>query len=273
MSAGVGGSGCELAEELAAAEAAAREAGALLLRYAENGARYGWKAGDRWGAELVSEADLEVDALLRRVLLGAFPGDGWLSEEQPDDGARLGHERVWIVDPLDGTREFLQGVPEYSVSIGLAVGGAAALGVVFNPAREELYAGSVGGEGGRFELDAALALGDGYMLAGRGEWRFGDLPPVPEGTRLLPVGSIAYRMALLASGTGCLIFTVGRRHEWDLAGGAALLASAGAVVTDVDGGALRFNRREPVVRGLIAGRAMVHAEARGMWRRSGWRLV
>ena len=273
MSAGGGGSGCELAEELAAAEAAAREAGALLLRYAENGARYGWKAGDRWGAELVSEADLEVDALLRRVLLGAFPGDGWLSEEQPDDGARLGHERVWIVDPLDGTREFLQGVPEYSVSIGLAVDGAAALGVVFNPARKELYAGSVGGEGGRFELDAALALGDGYMLAGRGEWRFGDLPPVPEGTRLLPVGSIAYRMALLASGTGCLIFTVGRRHEWDLAGGAALLASAGAVVTDVDGGALRFNQGEPVVRGLIAGRALVHAEARGMWRRSGWRLV
>ena len=267
------GAGISYAEELAAAQAAAREAGALLLRYAENGARYGWKPGDRWGAELVSEADIEVDALLRRELLGAFPGDGWLSEEQPDDGARLQHERVWIVDPLDGTREFLQGVPEYAVSIGLTVGGEAVAGVVFNPARDELYAASVGSENDGLQLDAALSLRDGYMLAGRGEWRFGDLPPVPDGTRLLPVGSIAYRMALLASGTGCLIFTVGRRHEWDLAGGAALLAAAGAQVTDVEGTALRFNQRDPSVRGLIAGRPLVHAEARELWRRSGWRLV
>ena len=267
------GANAEYAEELAAAEAAAREAGALLLRYAENGARYGWKPGDRWGAELVSEADIEVDALLRRSLLAAFPGDGWLSEEQPDDAARLQHERVWIVDPLDGTREFLQGVPEYAVSIGLTVNGEAVAGVVFNPARDELYAASLGGKNDDLQLDAALSLREGYMLAGRGEWRFGDLPPVPDGTRLLPVGSIAYRMALLASGTGCLIFTVGRRHEWDLAGGAALLAAAGAQVTDVEGAALRFNQQYPSIRGLIAARPLVHAEARELWRKSGWRLV
>ena len=101
---------------------------------------------------------------------------------------------------------------------------------------------------------------------------FGDLPPVPNGTQLLPVGSIAYRMALLASGTGSLIFTVGRRKEWDVAAGAALLAAAGAQVTNVDGEALRFNRRDTAVRGLIAARPSIHAEAREMWRRSGWRL-
>ena len=267
------GASVDYAEELAAAEAAAREAGALLLRYAESGARYGWKPGDRWGAELVSEADIEVDALLRRELLTTFPGDGWLSEEQPDDAARLQHERVWIVDPLDGTREFLQGVPEYAVSIGLAVNGEAVAGVVFNPARDELYAAALGSENDSLQLDAALSLREGYMLAGRGEWRFGDLPPVPDGTRLLPVGSIAYRMALLASGTGCLIFTVGRRHEWDLAGGAALLAAAGAQVSDVEGRELRFNQPDPSVRGLIAARPLVHAEARELWRQSGWRLV
>ena len=222
---------------------------------------------------MVSEADIEVDALLRRELLTTFPGDGWLSEEQPDDAARLQHERVWIVDPLDGTREFLQGVPEYAVSIGLVVNGEAVAGVVFNPARDELYAASIGGENDDLQLDTALSLREGYMLAGRGEWRFGDLPPVPDGTRLLPVGSIAYRMALLASGTGCLIFTVGRRHEWDLAGGAALLAAAGAQVSDVEGRELRFNQPDPSVRGLIAARPLVHAEARELWRQSGWRLV
>ena len=263
----------DFAEELAAAKAAAQDAGALLLRYGEKGARYGWKPGDRWGAELVSEADIAVDDSLRRALLGAFPDDGWLSEEQTDDGARLSRERVWIVDPLDGTREFLQGVPEYAVSIGLSVGGTATVGVVYNPAQGELFAAAVGVENDALELDSALSLGDGYMLAGRGEWRFGDLPPVPEGTKLLPIGSIAYRMALLASGTGCLMFTVGRRHEWDVAGGAALLAAAGAQVTDVEGRELRFNQREPSVWGLIAGRPLIHAEARELWRRSGWRLV
>ncbi len=261
------------AEELQAAQAAAREAGAILLRIAQQGARYGWKPGGRWGAELVSEADIEVDAALRAALLGAFPEDGWLSEEHPDDQARLKHRRVWIVDPLDGTREFLQGVPEYAVSIALAVGGEALAGVVFNPAKDQLYAAAQGGGGSGLELDRALSLHDSYMLAGRGEWRFGDLPPVPEGTRLLPVGSIAYRMALLASGTGCLIFTAGRRKEWDVAGGAALLAAAGARVTDLEGRALRFNQPDPSVPGLIAARPVIHAEAEELWRRSGWRLL
>lgn len=263
----------DYAAELEAASEAARAGGAVLLRYAERGARYGWKPGGQWGMELVSEADIEVDGVLRERLLGAFPEDGWLSEEHPDDASRLGRRRVWIVDPLDGTREFLSGVPEYAVSIGLAVGGEAAVGAVYNPAKGELYAASAGGGGERFGLDGAGSLAEGFMLAGRGEWRWGDLPPVPEGTRLLPVGSIAYRMALLATGTGNLLFTAGRRSEWDVAAGAALLGAAGAAVTDLEGRGLRFNQAEPTVRGLIAGSAALHAEARGLWERSGWRLV
>lgn len=258
--------------ELEAASEAARAGGAALLRYAERGARYGWKPGGQWGMELVSEADIEVDGMLRERLLGAFPDDGWLSEEHPDDASRLGRRRAWIVDPLDGTREFLSGVPEYAVSIGLAVEGRATAGAVFNPAKGEMYCGAAEGGDERFRLDGAESLAAGFMLAGRGEWRWGDLPPVPDGTRLLPVGSIAYRMALLATGTGNLLFTAGHRSEWDVAAGTALLAAAGAVVTDVAGEPLRFNQAEPTVRGLIAGSAAVHAEARGLWRRSGWRL-
>ena len=258
--------------ELEAASEAARAGGAALLRYAERGARYGWKPGGQWGMELVSEADIEVDGMLREQLLGAFPDDGWLSEEHPDDASRLGRRRAWIVDPLDGTREFLSGVPEYAVSIGLAVEGRATAGAVFNPAKGEMYCGAAEGGDERFRLDGAESLAAGFMLAGRGEWRWGDLPPVPDGTRLLPVGSIAYRMALLATGTGNLLFTAGHRSEWDVAAGTALLAAAGAVVTDVAGEPLRFNQAEPTVRGLIAGSAAVHAEARALWRRSGWRL-
>ena len=267
------------AAELAIAQDAARRAGQILLRYRERGTRYGWKPSTRDGFrnyEVVSEADVEVDSALRETLLGAFPDDGWLSEEQRDDphGAcgRLKRERVWIVDPLDGTREFLQGIPEYAVSIALAVGGRAELGVVYNPANDELFAAAAGADNDGLQLDPAADLRDSFMLAGRGEWRFGDLPPVPDGTRLMPVGSIAYRMALLASGSGCLIFTVGRRREWDVAAGAALLQAAGATVTDVHGEPLRFNQPNTEIDGLIAARPGIHAEARSMWEVSGWRI-
>ena len=182
------------------------------------------------------------------------------------------NRRVWIVDPLDGTREFLQGVPEYAVSIALAHNGHAVLGVVYNPDADDMFAATVDSQHERFQLDHAATLSESYMLVGRGEWHFGDLPPVPEGTKVMPVGSIAYRMALLATGQGCLIFTPGRRSEWDLAAGAALLTAAGAMVTNIDGQPLQFNQAEPSVKGLIAARPNIHREARQMWQNSGWRI-
>ncbi len=176
------------------------------------------------------------------------------------------------MDPLDGTREFLQGVPEYAVSIALALNGEPVLGVVYNPAADEMYAARADAEDEQFRLEAAGALTESYMLVGRGEWHYGDLPPVPDGTKVMPVGSIAYRMALLATGRGCLVFTPGRRSEWDLAAGAALLGAAGATVTDIEGQPLQFNQADPSVRGLIAARPNIHGEARRMWQNSGWRI-
>jgi myo-inositol-1(or 4)-monophosphatase len=266
--------------ELEAAQEAARRGGEILQRFQQSGARYGWKqSSDRqpWNGrgfsyEVVSEADVEVDHALRETLLGAFPDDGWLSEEAHDDRERLLQRRVWIVDPLDGTREFLQGVPEYAVSIALAYNGQVVLGVVYNPDADEMYAATVNSTDERFQLENAGALSESFMLVGRGEWHYGDLPPVPKGTKVMPVGSIAYRMALLATGKGCLVFTPGRRSEWDLAAGAALLTAAGAQVTDIDGKPLQFNQAEPSVRGLIAASPRIHGEARQMWQHSGWQI-
>ena len=251
-----------------------------MRRYQESGARYGWKqssdrqpwSGRGFSYEVVSEADVEVDAALRETLLSAFPEDAWLSEEAHDDRERLLHRRMWIIDPLDGTREFLQGVPEYAVSIALALNGRAVLGVVYNPDADEMFAATVDSADERFRLEESQALAESYMLVGRGEWHYGDLPPVPQGTKVMPVGSIAYRMALLATGQGCLVFTPGRRSEWDLAAGAALLSAAGATVTDIDGRALQFNQAEPSVKGLIAANANIHVEARRMWQNSGWQI-
>ena len=266
--------------ELEAAQEAARRGGEILLRYQQSGARYGWKqsaerehwSGRGFSYEVVSEADVEVDTALRETLLGAFPDDAWLSEETHDTRERLLNRRVWIVDPLDGTREFLQGVPEYAVSIALAYNDTPVLGVVYNPAAEEIFAATVDSDDDQFQLDDASALSDSYMLVGRGEWHFGDLPPVPDGTSVMPVGSIAYRMALLATGKGCLVFTAGRRSEWDLAAGAALLQAAGATVTDIDGKPLQCNQSDPSVKGLIAAKPSIHEEARRLWQNSGWSI-
>ncbi len=258
------------AAELAVAEDAARSAGAILQRYAENGVRYGFKQHQEWRREVVSEADLAADDAIRHAILAAFPHDAWLSEEHPDDGARLAHSRVWIVDPLDGTREFLSGVPEYAVSIALVVDGLPVLGVVFNPAKDQLVADRHPGLAADGALAAAAALSDSYLLVGRGEWRWGGMPPVPAGTRVLPIGSIAYRLALLSRGTGGLIFTVTDRSEWDIAAGVALASAAGATVTDLHGLPLAFNKPDPVVTGCIVGNAALHAEALALWKQHGW---
>lgn len=258
------------AAELAVAEEAARRAGVILQRFASDGVRYGFKHSPERGREVVSEADLEADRAIHETIAAAFPSDGYLSEEQPDDGARLEHSRVWIVDPLDGTREFLQEVPEYAVSIGLVVDGRPVLGAVFNPAREELFATAIGD--GRLDgkLNDAQRLADTEVLLGRGEWQWGGIPPLPEGTQALVVGSIAYRMGLLATGTGGVLFTVNERKEWDIAAGAALVLSAGATLTDLVGQPLVFNKPDPFAPGYIAGNPRLHAEALALWRRHGW---
>ena len=135
-----------------------------------------------------------------------------------------------------------------------------------------MYAATVDSQDDQFQLAEADQLADSFLLTGRGEWQTGDLPPVPRGTQVMPVGSIAYRMALLASGTGCLIFTPSRRSEWDIAAGTALLKAAGATVTNIEGQPLNFNQAQPTVKGLIAANPKVHTEARQLWQRSGWRI-
>jgi len=168
------------AAELAVACAAARAAGAILLRYAAQSVRYGFKRSRDRGREVVSEADLAADEAIRTAILAAFPADGWLSEEHPDDAARLTRARVWIVDPLDGTREFLSAVPEYAVSIALAEDGVPVVGAVYNPARDVLVAVGAGRapapEGAGLGLDLATRLADTFVLVGRGEWHWGGLP-------------------------------------------------------------------------------------------------
>ena len=220
----------------------------------EEGLRYGRKGG----YELVSEADIHASEILHEALTGAFPDDGWLGEEHPDTADRLDRERVWVVDPIDGTREYLQGHPEYAISVGLVVQGKPALGVVYNPATDEMHA-AVCPDPPPEAMAGNEPKREYLALVGRGEDRLGEVPPLPGQGRTRPVGSVAYRLALVAAGKGDVVVTWYPRQEWDVAAGAALCLSRGLTVTDVLGQPLEFNQPRPLVRGLLVAEAGLHA--------------
>ena len=207
------------------------------------------------GWDPVTEADEAVDRILRETLLR--DGEGWLSEETPDDKSRLTKQRVWIVDPLDGTRQFIAGVPEYAISVGFVEGGNAVAGGVCNPASGETFLGAVGigmtyngtpaGPGERTSLDGARIVASRSEIR-RGEWaRHDDAAFSVEG-----VGSVAYRLALVAAGLADATWTVESRNEWDLAAGVSLAQASGCTVHNGQGDPIVFNRENVRVDRLFA---------------------
>jgi len=210
------------------------------------------KAGDQGP---VTRADREADALLKTELLRLVPGAAWLSEETADDAARLSAERVWIVDPLDGTKEFVTGVPEYAVAVALVERGEPVLGVVYNPPKDEMYWG-VQGRGvwwGRGKEEKGKVIEGTRLLASRSETKGGEFEPLRAAWDVAPVGSIEYKLALIAAGRGAATVSRGPKWEWDVCAGALLTAEAGGRVSEALGGPLRYNRPRPKVAGILAG--------------------
>jgi myo-inositol-1(or 4)-monophosphatase len=208
------------------------------------------------GHDPVTEADHAVDAVLREKLLR--DGEGWLSEETVDDLSRLGNQRVWIVDPLDGTREFVQGLPEFCVSIGFVENGIPVAGGIFNPATRETFLGAI--DTGVFYNGKPAAVSQRTQLAGalvlasrsemkRGEWK--QFEGAAFKTQAL--GSVAYKLALVSAGLADITFTLVPKNEWDVAAGAALVTSAGGFVCKLDGSPLICNQHNPLLPGLITG--------------------
>jgi len=207
------------------------------------------------GHDPVTEADRAVDAVLRQNLLR--DGEGWLSEETADNPSRLDRERVWIVDPLDGTREFVKGLPEFCVSIGFVENGVPVAGGIYNPATKETFVGAVdsgvlyNGQAARVSqrttLDGALILASRSEVK-RGEWsRFENGP-----FKVQAMGSVAYKLARVSAGLADVTFTLTPKNEWDVVAGAALVKSAGGFVSTLEKTDLVANRRDPLLSGLLA---------------------
>ena len=238
----------QILERIHAALEASR---AVFARFTPGAIETEYKAGH----DPVTEADRALDAVLRKELLR--DGEGWLSEESVDDPVRLQRSRVWVVDPLDGTREFVKGIPEFCVSIGFVESGRPVAGGIYNPATDEAFLGTI--ESGvtyngkpsrpsqRKNLEGALVLASRSEVK-RGEWK----PFENAGFTIRPMGSVAYKLALVSAGLADVTFTLTPKNEWDVAAGAALVLSAGGFVSTLENTALRCNNKNPLLSGLLA---------------------
>ncbi|HMR31899.1 MAG TPA: 3'(2'),5'-bisphosphate nucleotidase CysQ [Geminicoccaceae bacterium] len=245
---------------LAGALAAVRAAGDVALGFFR-GAHRRWEKGP---GQIVTEADIAVDGLLRRSLGELLPDAGWLSEETVDDGSRLARRRAWVVDPIDGTRSFAAGKPEFTVCVALVEDGAPVLGLVLNPATGELFRAVRGG--GAFLDDASIHARDPAGLAGARigisstERHRDALAAALPGAEPIAIGSLAYKLVLIAAGRLDGYVSRRRAHDWDIAAAELVMAEAGAVLTDAAGSAISYGRAEPWRQGLIAAAPQLHRE-------------
>ncbi|MEW6212522.1 MAG: 3'(2'),5'-bisphosphate nucleotidase CysQ [Acidobacteriota bacterium] len=213
--------------------------------------RVDYKIGD----DPVTEADRSINDALREILPRG--DEGWLSEETADDLIRLDKNSLWVVDPIDGTREFVSGIPEWAISIAYVKDGKAVAGGVSNPATGEVIIGSrvtgVTYNNRPARMSAAQSLDGAVVLASRSEVKRGEWERfIESGFILRPVGSIAYKLALVAAGIADATWTLVDKHEWDIAAGVALIESAGGVARGVRNTDIHFNKRDPLLHGLLA---------------------
>ncbi|WP_424989547.1 inositol monophosphatase family protein [Fluviibacterium sp. S390] len=245
-------------EDLALLCRAAEHAGEIALQFF----RRNPKTWEKPGAGPVTEADYAVNTYLAETLQAARPDYGWLSEETPDSTDRLARDTVFIIDPIDGTRSFLEGSGSWAHSLAVAHRGQVIAGAVHMPQRGFTFTASLGGgarlngapltASPRTALDGATLLANKFSVAPK-YWPNG-LPPIKRHYR----PSLAYRLGLVAEGRFDAMLVFRDTWEWDIAAGSLIATEAGASVSDRHGHALRFNTEHPVSSGLIAGGPSIH---------------
>lgn len=240
---------------------AARDAGTLALQYWKQAPK-AWEKGG--GAGPVSEADLAVNEMLAERLRGARPDYGWLSEESHDDSARLSAERIFVVDPIDGTRAFLADEGGFAHAIAVVERGEVVAGVVHLPALDLTYTATVSGpallNGAPIRSAAAGAIAGSTLLTSkltddRVHWR-NDVPAYQRKFR----SSLAWRLCLVAEGRFDATISLRPAWEWDIAAGSLIARRAGAITTDRLGQPLRFNRASAQSEGLLSAPEPLHRE-------------
>ena len=245
--------------DLAVLKEAALAGGRLALSFFR-------KSPKRWnkaGGSPVTEADMAVDTLLRTTLLSQRPHYGWLSEETVDDPARLGRGAAFVVDPIDGTRGFIEGDDRWCVSLAVVRRGRPYAAVLYAPARDEFYTAALGAGAwlyrGRLAVSGNVELGGARTAGPRGWLKSAVLQA--SGARIQShVPSLAYRFTSVASGDFDAAFASPGSHDWDLAACDLLVHEAGGRLTDLDGKVPVYNREIPRHGVLAAANAKLQAE-------------
>lgn len=250
-----------LADDLALLVEAAREAGQIARRFWRQSPR-AWDKGG--GAGPVTEADLAVNVALMARLTTARPTYGWLSEESEDEPARLDAKRVFIVDPIDGTRAFIDGQEGFSHALAVVEGDRVVAGAVYLPIPDLMYTAHAGGPAllnGRVLTPSAVDRPeDARVLTNKAAldpvfWRGGQPPPFRRDFR----PSLAWRLCLVAEGRFDAVLSLRGAWEWDIAAGTLIAERAGCEVSDMRGQPLRFNNARPMVDGLVVAPPPLHA--------------
>ena len=235
-----------------------REGGALALSYFHDGVKHWQKGPD----DPVSEADHAVDDLLRHKLLENRPTYGWLSEETEDDPKRLDREDIWVVDPIDGTRAFIQQRAEFTVCAALVRQGRPLAAAVYNPATEEFYDAVLGGgarlNGEPIRVSGATSFEGSRLLTGRLLFKNAGAGDKPAEVTIHMVNSIAYRMCLVAEGRYDACISLSGKSDWDIAAAELILAEAGGVNTNAHGQDFEYNLPEPRHKSVISAGPALH---------------
>jgi myo-inositol-1(or 4)-monophosphatase len=238
--------------------AAVREAGAIAMKHFGTDVRT-W---EKPGGTPVSDADMAVNQHLHRRLGAARPDYGWLSEETEDDPTRLARRRVWVVDPIDGTKAFLAGTPHFCHAVALVEDGNPILAALFNPAVDEFYEASVGQgarlNGNPIRVSDRSELEGCRMAAFEPMFRSPRWPQPWPPMNMIDRNSVAYRLALVASGAVDAALALNSKNDWDLAAADLIVHEAGGRVTSHEGHALTYNTERATHRSLIAAGPAMH---------------
>ncbi len=243
---------------LAQTIAITKEAGDVVMGFY----RSAYDVTDKSPDNPVTDADFASDTLLKERLLALLPEAGWLSEETMDTPERLEKTYVWCVDPIDGTKEFIMGIPEFTISVALVKNGEVVIAVILNPDSGELYAAAKG-EGFYFNGTATTvsdraALTGAIIDASRSERKRGEFAPFEDDMEIRTMGSVAYKLARVAAGQCDATWSRGPKNEWDICAGTLLVTEAGGCVTDLSNRPITFNQTWPKVNGIIADNGVLH---------------
>ena len=247
------------ADDLALLREAVSEAGRVALKHFRTDLKTWTKGKD----DPVSEADIAVNNLLHERLTGPRPDYGWLSEETEDTDDRLRRRQVWVVDPIDGTRAFIEGRPEFSIAAAMVEDGRPKAAVVFNPATGEFFDALAGGGAWlngapigvnpKDNFDGARFLASSRMVR-RAIEKLAATPATFDA-----INSIAYRLALVAAGRFDATFSLGAKSDWDVAAADLILTEAGGILSDVEGRVFTYNSRQARLPSVLGAGPAMHS--------------